>query len=85
VAVSLELYSQDNAATEGLYQAARLQSPISLMLQLGNLSGQMMGVYLQSVVAAVPEFDDSTNRLQWKFRPSRAQGTVDNEIAVAFG
>jgi hypothetical protein len=33
----------------------------------------------------VPEFDDSTNRLQWKFRPSRAQGTVDNEIAVAFG
>jgi hypothetical protein len=85
VAVSRELYSQDNAATEGLYQAARLQSPISLMLQLGNVSGQMMGVYLQSVVAAVPEFDDSTNRLQWKFRPSRAQGTVDNEIAVAFG
>jgi len=85
VAVSLELYSQDDAATEGLYQAARQQSPISLMLQLGNVSGQMMGVYLQSVVPAVPEFDDSTNRLQWKFRPSRAQGTLDNEIAVAFG
>jgi hypothetical protein len=55
------------------------------MLQLGNVSGQMMGVYLQSVIPDVPEFDDSTNRLQWKFRPSRAQGTVDNEIAVAFG
>jgi hypothetical protein len=85
VAASLELYSQDDAATEGLYQAARQQAPISVMLQLGNVSGQMMGVYLQSVVPDVPEFDDSTNRLQWKFRPSRAQGTVDNEIAVAFG
>jgi hypothetical protein len=85
VAASLELYSQDDAATEGLYQAARQQSPISVMLQLGNVSGQMMGVYLQSVVPDLPEFDDSTNRLQWKFRPSRAQGTVDNEIAVAFG
>jgi hypothetical protein len=84
VAASLELYSQDDAATEALYQAARQQSPISVMLQLSNVSGQMMGVYLPSVVPAVPEFDDSTNRLQWKFRPSRAQGTVDNEIAVAF-
>jgi hypothetical protein len=85
VAVSLELYSQDDSATEGLYKAARQQSPITVMLQLGNVSGQMMGVYLPSVVPGVPEFDDSTNRLQWKFRPSRAQGTVDNEIAVAFG
>jgi hypothetical protein len=85
VAVSLELYSQDNTATTGLYQAARQQSPITVMFQLGNVSGQMMGVYLQSVIPAVPEFDDSTNRLQWNFRPSRAQGTVDNEIAVAFG
>src|SRR3984957_11188760 len=85
VAVSLELYSQDDSATEGLYKAARQQSPISVMLQLGNVSGQMMGEYLQSVVPDLPEFDDSTNRLQWKFRPSRAQGTVDNEIAVAFG
>jgi hypothetical protein len=85
VAVSLELYSTDDSATEGLYQAARQQSPITVMFQLGNLSGQMMGVYLQSVIPTVPEFDDSTNRLQWNFRPSRAQGTVDNEIAVAFG
>lgn len=85
LAVSLELYSQDCAATEALYQAARQQSPIAVMFQLGNTSGQMMGVYLQSVIPAVPEFDDSTNRLQWNFRPSRAQGTVDNEIALAFG
>jgi hypothetical protein len=85
VTASLDLYSQDDSATEGLYQAARQQSPISVMFQLGDISGQMMGVYLQSVIPEVPEFNDSQNRLQWQFRPSRAQGTVDNEIAVAFG
>ena len=85
VAVSLELYSQDDSATQSLYQAARQQSPISVMFQLGNNSGQMMAVYLQSVIPTVPQFNDGQNRLQWQFRPSRAQGTIDNEIQVAFG
>ena len=84
VTAAFELFSQDDDATTGLYQAARQQSPISVMFQLGEPQGQVMGVYLQSVIPEVPEFDDSQNRLQWKFRPSRAQGTVDNEIAVAF-
>jgi hypothetical protein len=85
VAVSLELYSQDDSATTALYQAARQESPISVMFQLGNTSGQMTAVYLQSVIPTVPEFNDAQNRLQWNFRPSRAQGAVDNEIQVAFG
>jgi hypothetical protein len=37
------------------------------------------------VIPVAPEFDDSGNRLQWQFRPARAQGTLDHEIAVAFG
>jgi hypothetical protein len=82
---AFELISQDDANTQGLYQAARQQSPISVMFQMGESQGQLVGVYLQSVIPVVPEFDDSKNRLQWKFRPSRAQGTADNEIAVAFG
>jgi hypothetical protein len=85
VTAAFDLYSQDDEATQGLYQAARQRSPISLMLQLGELEGQVMGVYLNSVIPEVPEFDDGENRLQWRFRASRAQGTVDNEIAVAFG
>ena len=84
VTAALELVSQDDAATAGLYQAARQQSPITVMFQLGVAQGQVMGVYLQSVIPEVPEFDDGQNRLQWKFRQSRAQGTVDDEIAVAF-
>jgi Phage tail tube protein len=85
VEASLELYSLDDSATAGLYQAARQQYPISVMFQLGETAGQLMGVYLKSVVPVVPQFDDSSNRLQWQFRSSRAQGTVDDEIAVAFG
>jgi hypothetical protein len=84
VTAAFELYSQNDAYTPGLYQAARQQSPISAMFQLGESQGQLVGVYLQSVIPVVPEFDDSKNRLQWKFRSSRAQGTINNEIAVAF-
>ena len=35
VTAAFELFSQDDAATKGLYQAARQQSPISVMFQLG--------------------------------------------------
>jgi hypothetical protein len=85
VTAMFDLFSRDDDATKELYQAARQQSPISVMFQLGETDGQLMGVYLKSVVPEVPEFDDGQNRLQWKFRASRAQGTVDDEISVAFG
>jgi hypothetical protein len=85
VSAAFSLYSIDDDATKELYQAARQQSPISVMFQLGEAPGQLMGVYLKSVVPEVPEFDDGENRLQWKFRASRAQGTIDDEIVVAFG
>jgi hypothetical protein len=85
VALDIELFGQDDPATQGLYQAARQQSPIEVMFQLGEQSQQLVGVYLKSVVPDVPEFDDSEPRLRWRFRESRAQGTVDDEIVVAFG
>ena len=85
VTAAFNLYEMDDAATQGLYQAAREQSPASVMFQLGQQTGQAMGVYLMSVVPVVPEFDDSDNRLQWKFQGSRAQGTANNEMVVAFG
>jgi hypothetical protein len=84
VTAAFELFSQDDSATASLCQAAKQQSPIEVMLQLGEVEGQLLGVYLKSVVPEVPEFDDGDRRLQWKFRPSRAQGTTDDEIAVAF-
>src|SRR5204863_6230219 len=85
VEASFTMFEQDDAATKGLYQAARQQSPIEVMFQLGQQSGQLFGVRMKSVIPQVPEFDDSEGRLQWTFASSRAQGTVDDEISVAFG
>jgi hypothetical protein len=85
VTASFDLYGMDDSATTSLYQAARQRSPISVMFQLGEADGQVMGVYLKSVIPEVPQFDDSENRLQWRFSSSRAQGTVDDEMVVAFG
>ena len=85
VTAAFSLYEMDDTATQGLYQAARQQSPVSVMFQLGQQTGQVMGVYMMNVVPVVPQFDDGDNRLQWKFQGSRAQGTADNEIVVAFG
>jgi hypothetical protein len=85
VAVSLELFGQDDAVTAALYQAARQQSPVSLMFQLGQTNGQLVGIYLKSLIPDVPVFDDSEARLKWKFNDTRAQGTADDEVMVAFG
>jgi len=85
VSLEFELFGQDDTATVALYQAARQQSPIEVMFQLGEQSQQLVGVYLKSVVPDVPELDDSDHRLRWRFKESRAQGTVDDEIVVAFG
>ncbi len=85
VSISLELFAGDDTATESLYQAARQQVPMGVMFQLGQVGGQLMGIYLPSVVPVVPEFDDSETRLKWKFEDTRAQGSGDNEISIAFG
>ncbi len=85
VTADVQLFEVGDAATLGLYQAARQNSPIAVMLQLGQEEGQLVGVYLPGVIPEVPEFDDSESRLQWKFSTCRAQGTGNDEVFVAFG
>ena len=43
VTAAFDLYSQDDDATKELYQAARQQSPISVMFQLGEADGPVDG------------------------------------------
>jgi hypothetical protein len=85
VTLDLELFSQDDESTKALYQASRSRTPIQVMFQLGQATGQMIGVLLKSVVPEVPEFDDGERRLQWRFQDCQAQGTTDDEVIVAFG
>jgi hypothetical protein len=85
VSINFSLYEKDDTATAALYQAARQRSPIPVMMQLGQQQGELFGIYMQSVVPEVPAFDDSDKRLQWQFTTCRAQGSVNDEIYVAFG
>jgi hypothetical protein len=85
VSTNFSIFEMDDTATAALYQAARQRSPISVMMQLGQQQGQLFGIYMSSVVPQVPAFDDSQTRLQWQFQTCRAQGSVNNEIYVAFG
>jgi hypothetical protein len=85
ISLDFDLFEQDDTATKALYQAARQRSPITAMFQLGQQPGQMFGIYLKSVMPEVPEFDDSDRRLEWRFAKCRAQGTLNDEIYLAFG
>ena len=85
VSLNFSLFELADTQTAGLYQAARQRSPISVMLQLGEQAGQLCGAYMPAMVPSVPEFDDSETRLQWKFSNDRAQGTVNDELYIAFG
>lgn len=84
VRVDFSLFAQSDTQTAALYQAARQQSPVSVMFQLGRQSGQLCGLFLKGVMPEVPEFDDSETRLIWNFSNCRAQGIGDDEIAIAF-
>ena len=85
VRLNFRVFEQDDAQTKELYQAARQRSPIGVMLQLGEQAGQLFGAYMPAMVPEVPEFDDGETRLQWSFKNDRAQGTVDDELYIAFG
>jgi len=85
VSIDFGVFQQDDSQTQQLYQAARQRSPMSVMIQLGEQQGQLLGVYMESVALEVPSFDESQNRVQWRFQSCPAQGLVNNEVIVAFG
>jgi hypothetical protein len=85
VKLNFSVFAQDDAESSELYQAARQRSPMEVMLQLGEQTGQLFGAYLPGVVPEVPEFAENEARLEWRFDGSRAQGVVDDELYVAFG
>jgi hypothetical protein len=63
---------------------ARQRGTISALLQLGQQSGRMMGIFLPSIKPDVPVFDDTAERLVWHFGQSFAEGTDNDELYIAF-
>jgi hypothetical protein len=84
VNVHFTLLAQDDAQTTALYAAAKLRTPISAMLQLGQHGGQILGIYLPNIVPEIPDYLDSETRLQWQFNNCLAQGTSNDELYLAF-
>ena len=84
ITFDFKLFEQDDQATMELYQAARQQSAIPIMLQVGQAAGQLFGAYMKSVLPEIPEVDDSQRLVQWKVSGSRAQGSNNDELVLAF-
>ncbi len=85
VTADIELFETDEEATRGLYAAARAESGIGVMFQLGEATGQMLGVYLPRIDPELPEFDDGERVLGWRFSSARARGSANDEMYIAFG
>jgi hypothetical protein len=84
VTAQFEMYARGTQAYRALYQASRTRTPISLAVQLGEKAGQMCCIYFPAFVPEVPEFQDQEERQLWSFGASRAQGSAEDEIHVAF-
>jgi hypothetical protein len=85
VRLDFRVFAHADAISAELYQAARQRSPVEVMLQLGEQAGQLFGAYLPAVAPEVPEYEDREVRLEWSFSNNLGQGTVDDELFVAFG
>src|ERR1700761_3372922 len=84
IATTFTLFAQDDQQTTGLYTAAKLRTPVSAMLQLGQQQGQLMALFMANVTPEIPNFNDSASRLQWAFKNNLAQGISENELYIAF-
>jgi hypothetical protein len=82
--LSFDIYEKDDDATWDLYSAARSRAGVPVMFQLGQSGGQLFGLYMPRVVPEMPEFDDAGTRLAWSFANCRAEGTLDDEVVMAF-
>jgi len=84
VASSFAVLAQNDAQTTALYAAAKERNLISMMLQLGQQQGELMGIFMANVTPEIPNYNDSETRLQWEFKNNLAQGVSNDELYIAF-
>ena len=84
VSCRFSLLVASDTQSAALYSAAQTRTPIPAMLQLGQQQSQLMGIYLPTVIPEIPTYNDSEPRLEWHFNNNLAQGSMEDEIYVAF-
>ncbi len=85
VTFDFEIFETDDAATRALYAAARNRTPVVAFLQLGAVAGHLFGAYSKSLAPHAPRNDARERQLKWVFADSRAGGSADDELWIAFG
>jgi hypothetical protein len=86
VSVALTIYDSDGAGIKDLRAKAVAQTPITVSLQIGTISGNIFTLTLNNVQLAQPTFDDSRNRYMCVFGDSPAHATTlanRDEIVLA--
>jgi hypothetical protein len=83
VELDLNLYQRNDEVSQELFAAAVRNEPVSIMLQLGSGQGNMLGIYMPSVLMPVPSFVDSESRVLWKFSGAQSVGSQDDEVFLA--
>lgn len=84
ISIDLGIYQKDDTVTQEVFQKAVNNEPLSIMLQIGSTPGGMFGLYLPAVLFEPPQFDDSKERLIWKFTNGTVPGGSDDDIFLAF-
>jgi hypothetical protein len=84
VVTQFAVLAQSDADSLALYQASRSRTMLPAMLQLGQAQGQLMGIYMPTVMPEMPRYNDSDSRLQWEFHSCQAQGSINDELYIAF-
>jgi hypothetical protein len=85
VSLRFSMLQDDMGSAAELCTAAKNRQPLPVMLQLGQQSSQLMGVYLKSLIPQPPAYGDSDSRLQFVFENCVANGAADDELFVAIG
>lgn len=84
VEVGFSLYASDEAASRALHATARAQQATTAMVQMGNKAGELVGIYLPSVVLSIPAMGEKDSRVVMSYGKCVGYGAANDEISVAF-
>lgn len=67
------------------YATAKARTPQSIFVQIGNVSGKMVGFYIPNRILQIPDIDKSKEEALLDFKSNPAYGTGSDEFYMAIG
>lgn len=66
------------------YALAKARTPQSIFVQIGNVAGYMVGIYLPNRILQIPDIDKSKEESLLDFKSDPAYGVGSDEVYIAF-